>query len=665
VRINLFGRTIMGLAATALAVSAVSIMVPVRAAAEPPAPKDVAPTTTVTPVDIPVASTRQKQVHRRQADTSAAPGRTLLAELPEHSTERFSTVGVTWRPTAGSATATVEVRTKPVAGTWTDWVVLENEVGESPADAARVGTAPVYVGDSDGVQVRISTDEGATTLPGLQLSVIDSPEVKSDANPATSPATAAAQADSLPYLYPQPSIVTRAGWGADESWRTINGSDCATPDIDDTIQGGVVHHTAGSNTYSASQSASIVRGVYAYHVKTQGWCDIGYNFLVDKYGKVFEGRAGGVNLPVHGAHATSWNTNTVGISVMGNYDSATPSSTVLDTVAKVLAWKLEGYYRNAQGRVTLASKNVNVIFTHGDVMSTGCPGTKLQAKLPDIRNRVASKIGSYNTPIFGKWNSLGGESGFVGSPHIGEARISNGRYTQFTGASLYYKPELGSFYVKGDIRTKYDAAKATSSALGWPTSDQLVGAKSGNRVSRFQHGRIYWSGTTKAHPVQGGIKYGYYANGEDGGRLGLPTADEGKGVISGSYQQKFVGGAIMWSSATKAQPLWGGIGKRYLTFSTGAQKLIGLPIAPEGYAKVPGAYVQRFQTGAVYWHGGVGYGLHSQIWTRYSGLGAEAGRLGLPTSHNTTTSTGETARFEHGRIDWNRSTGQVTVTYSS
>ena len=69
----------------------------------------------------------------------------------------------------------------------------------------------------------------------------------------------------------------------------------------------VVHHTAGSNSYTAAQSAAIVRAIELYHVKGNGWNDIGYNFLVDKYGQVFEGRIGGIERNVVGAHAEGFN----------------------------------------------------------------------------------------------------------------------------------------------------------------------------------------------------------------------------------------------------------------------------------------------------------------------------------------------------------------------
>ena len=112
-----------------------------------------------------------------------------------------------------------------------------------------------------------------------------------------------------------PSIIPRSAWGADEEIRR------APPQYFDAVHFAVVHHTAGSNAYSPAQSAAIVRGIEVYHVDANGWNDIGYNFLVDKYGQVFEGRYGGVDRPVIGAHALGFNAGSVGVAVLGDYNS--------------------------------------------------------------------------------------------------------------------------------------------------------------------------------------------------------------------------------------------------------------------------------------------------------------------------------------------------------
>ena len=138
-----------------------------------------------------------------------------------------------------------------------------------------------------------------------------------------------------PELAGAPPIITRADWHADESIRR------AAPYYADGIHLAIVHHTAGSNSYSKAQSASIVRAIELYHVQGNGWNDIGYNFLVDKYGQIFEGRYGGITRPVIGAHAQGFNSGSVGISVIGDYSSTSISPAARAALVSLIAWRLD------------------------------------------------------------------------------------------------------------------------------------------------------------------------------------------------------------------------------------------------------------------------------------------------------------------------------------
>ena len=132
-----------------------------------------------------------------------------------------------------------------------------------------------------------------------------------------------------------PKIFMRRGWNANEAIRR------GVPAYASSVQFAVVHHTAGSNTYSASQSAAIVRAIEVYHVQGNGWNDIGYNFLVDQYGQVFEGRFGGVERNVIGAHAEGFNTGSVGVAMLGTYGTTTPPAVARTALANLLAWRLD------------------------------------------------------------------------------------------------------------------------------------------------------------------------------------------------------------------------------------------------------------------------------------------------------------------------------------
>ena len=168
----------------------------------------------------------------------------------------------------------------------------------------------------------------------LRAYFIDSPVTAADRVSATASRTASAAAAALGPVA-QPSIVRRAEWNADES--IVRDA----PAIASRLRRAVVHHTAGSNSYSRSESPAIVRGIQRYHVLSNRWDDIGYNFLVDKYGRVFEGRGGGITENVIGAHAGGFNTGSVGVAVIGNYESASISRAARTALQRLLAWRLD------------------------------------------------------------------------------------------------------------------------------------------------------------------------------------------------------------------------------------------------------------------------------------------------------------------------------------
>lgn len=196
---------------------------------------------------------------------------------------------------------------------------------------------------------------------------------------------------------PAPTVISRGGWGADESLMTWQPT--FRP-----LAGTVIHHTAGTNNYTASQSASIVRGIYHYHAVTRGWGDIGYNFLVDKYGQVFEGRSGSLNaakdvMPV-GAHAAGFNTGTLGISAMGDYTLVNAPQVILDRMADVLAWrfaaagidvKTQSGFTSPGTSFRPAGQPLGRVFAHRDVGATTCPGDDIYSRIGSLTTAVAER----------------------------------------------------------------------------------------------------------------------------------------------------------------------------------------------------------------------------------------------------------------------------------
>ncbi|MGV9991544.1 N-acetylmuramoyl-L-alanine amidase [Streptomyces sp. NPDC003374] len=194
-----------------------------------------------------------------------------------------------------------------------------------------------------------------------------------------------------------PAITPRADWGADESLVKD------PPEYLDKVEALFVHHTAGTNDYTCADSPAIIRAIFAYHVQANGWNDVGYNFFVDKCGTLFEGRAGGIDQRVRGAHTYGFNGVSSGIALLGDYENgATPTAAAQQAIADLAAWKLglDGVDPHAQTTLTAAGDTgvyktgehatLNTISGHRDGYATLCPGRTLYAALPDIRTLAAA-----------------------------------------------------------------------------------------------------------------------------------------------------------------------------------------------------------------------------------------------------------------------------------
>jgi N-acetylmuramoyl-L-alanine amidase-like protein len=341
------------------------------------------------------------------ADTVAS-GRVVT---PVIATRAFQTVGVTWPRGAVVGGLGAEVRAR-VHGTWTAWTPLDQgdsgpDAGSSDATrAARSGSDPVWVGDADAVQLSFAAS--ATGGPrGLSLSLVDSAQapaasgatVKSPAGGRTASVNDAVfrTAAGIATVAAAPHVITRAEWGASPQ--------ACTPGVASGLVGAVLHHTADPNTYSTvAEAMQQIRNDQAYHINSMGWCDIGYNFLVDKWGNIYEGRAGSIQEPVIGAHAGGFNTGTVGIAMIGTYSTVTPSAAMQEAVAQVIAWRLAAYHRDPTGTMTYTTSGgsdkyaagttvtLPVVVGHRDVYLTACPGNAGYATLPWVRARARQLI---------------------------------------------------------------------------------------------------------------------------------------------------------------------------------------------------------------------------------------------------------------------------------
>ena len=283
----------------------------------------------------------------------------------------------------------IDVRARRAGGSWSRWVHLHAHGDHAPdGDAAERATDPVWTGPADQLELRAARRPAKAVRVAL-VSV-----------PAAARALVGAQAAAAVHSAQaggQPAIVPRAAWGGD---RVIPR---AAPAFG-TVEIGVVHHTENANTYGPTESAAIVLAIAQYHRDVKGWNDIGYNFLVDRFGTIFEGRAGGVTLPVIGAHAQGFNRLSTGVSVIGSFMDVQAPQAAVAAVAGLLAWKLPLHGSPVTGQIVVVSgggaltqwkygTNVTLdrICGHRDVDSTDCPGTQFYAQLPALRALTASQ----------------------------------------------------------------------------------------------------------------------------------------------------------------------------------------------------------------------------------------------------------------------------------
>ena len=303
-------------------------------------------------------------------------GERSLAASP--ATRPFQLVGIHWQ-----GSGQVELRTRAPDGRWSAWTAVREDAGDGPDPRSGESrttrgwrlSAPVWVGNAVGLEVRAV---GHVTRARALT-------VRSPVSMLPIRTTTAAGV---------PRIVLRAGWQADESIVRTK------PTYADTLRMAHVHHTAGTNTYTRAQAPAVVRAIEVYHVEGNGWNDIGYNALVDRFGTVYEGRAGGIDRNVVGAHARGFNTGSFGIAVMGDFRTVAPPQAALDALVQTLAWRLDLAHVDPLGTFNAISAGnerfgpgipvfLRAISGHRDTGLTTCPGEKLYALIPSLAQRVA------------------------------------------------------------------------------------------------------------------------------------------------------------------------------------------------------------------------------------------------------------------------------------
>ncbi len=302
------------------------------------------------------------------------------------------------------AGAEISYRTSVDGETWTLWHEAHLAEGVGPdagtaeaRDAApdhRRSGEPMWVGEAAWLQARVA----GAAFDDVDVDLIDSMGLSRSLLDRTGDALRSAWHGTTPSAQAagRPAVVTRAQWGADESLRK------GSPSYADQARYAILHHTVNTNDYTRDQAAGIVRGIYAYHTRSRGWSDIGYNLLVDRFGTIYEGRAGGLDRAVIGAHALGFNTGAIGVAMIGDHDAASVPSATRGAVARIVAWKFAVHGIDPSGTVAITSActgtcrypkgravRMPTLFGHRDVGYTSCPGATGHAILPGLRSRVA------------------------------------------------------------------------------------------------------------------------------------------------------------------------------------------------------------------------------------------------------------------------------------
>jgi N-acetylmuramoyl-L-alanine amidase len=384
---------------------------------------------------------------------------------PLRAPKRFNLVGITWD--RGGGAPAVAVRTRADGEDWTRWTPVDSHAEDGPdpgsAEASAAGaTNPVWAGEADWVQYRSSR-----RLPGTELHFVNTAGTATAADRARTGLRHVANAAIVSVAgllstklagasEPRPAIVPREDWAGD---------DCVprTSPSYGQVRAAYVHHTVNANDYTAAEAPQIVLAMCRYHRNTNGWNDLGYNFVVDRFGTIYEGRAGGIEAAVLGAQAEGFNSYSTGIANIGTFSDVPQSHAALEAMARLIRWKLPLHGYPTSGTAVMVSAGgatnrypsgtsvrVPRILGHRDTNSTECPGSALYAQLGELR-AMAGGVAPQGTATRVEARLTTGST-----LDYGEEAILSGRLTTVGDAPVASQPVA--------VQTRVDGKWKTSSA---------------------------------------------------------------------------------------------------------------------------------------------------------------------------------------------------------
>ncbi|MFC5662670.1 peptidoglycan recognition family protein [Kitasatospora misakiensis] len=367
--------TAIGATAAALATA------PAAQAAAPTAPTPAAPAAPAAPAPAAARTVTVPATRARSAAGRAAAG--VRTDFPIHY------VGISWDgPRRGGAIRLHHEETGPGA-----WQPITAGCAGGPDVVGKAAVAPaaavlVPAGGAVGYDLRLP--DGAANLRSTALDTTAGP-ARTAAPSATAPATFC----GVEYL-------SRAAWGADESKRFKNGVE-NSPAKYYPLQTLTVHHTDTPN--GDADPAATVRAIYEYHAVTQDWGDIGYHFLIDEAGRIYEGRwSGDDGIPAEDAngkvvtafHTAGFNSGNLGVALLGTLNTQDATPEARHSLALLLAHITRAHGLDPQAHVTFVNpvngvtKPVDLISGHRDWLATDCPGGTMYGTLPALRAEVAA-----------------------------------------------------------------------------------------------------------------------------------------------------------------------------------------------------------------------------------------------------------------------------------
>jgi hypothetical protein len=423
---------------------------------------------TAAPASAAPASSGHIVAHEVSADAPAAPasgaaalsiGSTGGATPVEYLSsvvaagQLFDRLGVHWTETPGVADPiTFDVRTSSDGSVWSDWTAITDDDDMFDADRNEHYGAPIPVsGDARFAQYRASGNGDA--LLHVHLTFMDVTDLNAGplarlANDLQNAIAMAGLSYASAAVGPS-KILTRQDWAADESLMKW------TPEYK-RVQKAIVHHTAGDD--GGTNVAATIRAIYYFHAITRGWGDIGYNYLVDKYGNIWTGRAGGDH--VIGGHAYGWNNGSFGVAAIGTYSSTTPTPAMVGAIANIIAMKFAQFgiapygadtYTHQEQRsdgtwipVTSNPPNIQghrdsnyIVGQNGG--QTECPGQALWNLLPKIRSLAQAAVQNGYTNLVALEPNLP-KAGFAGSVvQVQTTVLNRGVTTIPAGTAVSYK----------------------------------------------------------------------------------------------------------------------------------------------------------------------------------------------------------------------------------